>query len=244
MLNASEARPNVAPLKQTPAPGLDHNPSPSRPLALSPSRPRYPGPSQSCMSILARMAERAKLFRNGGSQAVRLPKDCRFPDDQSEVVVRKVGDRSFSNLSLLGPGRSWPASALGKMRSLAKGPANWQPQGSLCMTKRLFMLDSDTISFVLRGEGEAGANLTARAPGRSLLERHLLSELRFGADKRHSKRPHRLIDTFTASIEVVAFDAAAALIFGRLCAGGGLFRSCWGGSFEAPGTLFFGVDGL
>ena len=39
------------------------------------------------------MAERAKLFKNGGSQAVRLPKGCRFPEDQREVVVRKVGRR-------------------------------------------------------------------------------------------------------------------------------------------------------
>jgi antitoxin VapB len=39
------------------------------------------------------MVERAKLFKNGGSQAVRLPKDCRFPEDQREVVVRKVGRR-------------------------------------------------------------------------------------------------------------------------------------------------------
>lgn len=39
------------------------------------------------------MARRAKIFRNGGSQAVRLPKSCRFPDDQHEVVVRKVGKR-------------------------------------------------------------------------------------------------------------------------------------------------------
>lgn len=39
------------------------------------------------------MTERAKIFTNGGSQAVRLPKSCRFPDDQSEVVVRKVGRR-------------------------------------------------------------------------------------------------------------------------------------------------------
>lgn len=38
------------------------------------------------------MVERAKLFKNGGSQAVRLPKDCRFPH-QHEVVVRKVGRR-------------------------------------------------------------------------------------------------------------------------------------------------------
>jgi antitoxin VapB len=32
----------------------------------------------------------AKLFQNGKSQAVRLPKDCRF--DGSEVCVKKIGD--------------------------------------------------------------------------------------------------------------------------------------------------------
>ncbi len=32
----------------------------------------------------------AKLFENGRSQAVRLPKECRFPGD--EVSVNKVGD--------------------------------------------------------------------------------------------------------------------------------------------------------
>ena len=37
-------------------------------------------------------AARAKLFRNGGSQAVRLPKECRFTD-QREVVVRRQGRR-------------------------------------------------------------------------------------------------------------------------------------------------------
>lgn len=35
---------------------------------------------------------RTKLFRNGGSQAVRLPKECRFPA-QREVVVRREGRR-------------------------------------------------------------------------------------------------------------------------------------------------------
>ena len=34
--------------------------------------------------------EKAKLFTSGGSQAVRLPKSCRFPGD--EVAVKKVGD--------------------------------------------------------------------------------------------------------------------------------------------------------
>lgn len=53
------------------------------------------------------MTERAKLFRNGGSQAVRLPKNCRFPDDQREVVVRKVGQSV-----VLEPVDTWPAAFL------------------------------------------------------------------------------------------------------------------------------------
>jgi antitoxin VapB len=36
------------------------------------------------------MTERAKIFQNGGSQAVRLPKSCRFTG-QDELVVRRVG---------------------------------------------------------------------------------------------------------------------------------------------------------
>jgi antitoxin VapB len=44
-------------------------------------------------SILVTMRiERAKLFQNGGSQAVRLPKACRFPD-QREVLARREGRR-------------------------------------------------------------------------------------------------------------------------------------------------------
>lgn len=32
----------------------------------------------------------AKVFKNGRSQAVRLPKECRFSD--KEVVVNKIGE--------------------------------------------------------------------------------------------------------------------------------------------------------
>ena len=32
----------------------------------------------------------AKVFENGRSQAIRLPKECRFSTD--EVVVNKIGD--------------------------------------------------------------------------------------------------------------------------------------------------------
>ena len=38
------------------------------------------------------MRARAKIFQNGGSQAVRLPKECRFVA-QREVLVRREGRR-------------------------------------------------------------------------------------------------------------------------------------------------------
>lgn len=34
----------------------------------------------------------AKVFQNGQSQAIRLPKEFRFPPGQKEVLVKKVGN--------------------------------------------------------------------------------------------------------------------------------------------------------
>ena len=45
---------------------------------------------------------RAKLFQNGGSQAVRLPKACRLPALE-EVLVRREGRRV-----ILEPADEWP----------------------------------------------------------------------------------------------------------------------------------------
>lgn len=53
------------------------------------------------------MTERAKLFKNGGSQAVRLPKSCRFGDDLGEVVVRRRGRQV-----ILEPADEWSARFL------------------------------------------------------------------------------------------------------------------------------------
>jgi len=53
------------------------------------------------------MTQRAKIFQNGGSQAVRLPKACRFPDGQREVVARRVGKKI-----VLEPADEWPPEFL------------------------------------------------------------------------------------------------------------------------------------
>lgn len=51
-----------------------------------------------------------------------------------------------------------------------------------------------------------------------------MAELRFGAERRHSKRLHRLIDGFCSGVTVLPFDEEAAARFGvvgaRLAADG------------------------
>jgi tRNA(fMet)-specific endonuclease VapC len=42
-----------------------------------------------------------------------------------------------------------------------------------------------------------------------------LAELRYGADRKGSRKLHGLIDTFASAVEVVSFDEAAAAEFGR-----------------------------
>ena len=62
--------------------------------------------STSVYTLPVTTTKRAKLFQNGGSQAVRLPRECRFPEG-SEVLVRKVGRRV-----ILEPVDEWPEAFL------------------------------------------------------------------------------------------------------------------------------------
>jgi antitoxin VapB len=73
------------------------------------------------------VAERAKIFQNGGSQAVRLPKSCRFDDGQDEVIVRRVGKKV-----ILEPADAWSdefLECLGAWREDIPRPAK-RPIGS------------------------------------------------------------------------------------------------------------------
>jgi len=65
------------------------------------------------------MSQKAKLFQNGGSQAVRLPKSCRF-EGQDEVLVRREGNRV-----ILEPADEWSESfhaSLGKWDEAIERP--------------------------------------------------------------------------------------------------------------------------
>lgn len=84
---------------------------------------------------------------------------------------------------------------------------------------RRFMLDTDTVSFALRGLGNVEKELLARVPSEVCISAITLAELRYGAEHRKSKKLHGLIETFAGSVAVMPFDEAAAASFGKTAAG-------------------------
>ena len=73
-----------------------------------------------------------------------------------------------------------------------------------------YMLDTDTVSFALRGQGRVAARLLEHRPAELCISSITLAELRYGAEARRSQRLHRLISTFVEAIEVMSFDQSAA----------------------------------
>lgn len=81
---------------------------------------------------------------------------------------------------------------------------------------RRYLLDTDTVSYALRGVAPVGTRLLQHRPSELCVSAITLSELRYGADLRRSRRLHALIDGFTKAIDVVPFDADAAARFGKI----------------------------
>jgi hypothetical protein len=69
-----------------------------------------------------------------------------------------------------------------------------------------YMLDTDTVSFALRGRGRVAARLREHRPSELCISSITLAELRYGAEARRSRKLHRLISTFVEAIEVMSFD--------------------------------------
>jgi tRNA(fMet)-specific endonuclease VapC len=79
-----------------------------------------------------------------------------------------------------------------------------------------YLLDTDTVSYALRGHGDVGTRLRALRPTDVAISAITLAELRFGADRKASRKLHALIDAFVGAVEVAPFDEDAAAEFGRV----------------------------
>jgi tRNA(fMet)-specific endonuclease VapC len=83
---------------------------------------------------------------------------------------------------------------------------------------QLYLLDTDTVSYALRGQGDVVTNIRGHRPSDLCISAISVAELRFGAESRGSKKLHRALDGFLHGIATVAFDQRAANSFGSIAA--------------------------
>lgn len=79
-----------------------------------------------------------------------------------------------------------------------------------------FLLDTDSVSYALRGQGGVADHIRQHRPSELCISAITLAELRYGADRKGSRKLHSLIDTFAGGVDVAPFDADAAVEFGRI----------------------------
>lgn len=78
------------------------------------------------------------------------------------------------------------------------------------------MLDTDTVSYALRGQGRVAATILEHRPSELCISAITLSELRFGATRRKSAKLNHLIDAFVDNVAVIPFDEECADHFGAI----------------------------
>lgn len=82
------------------------------------------------------------------------------------------------------------------------------------MTKRRYMLDTESVRSALRGEGRIGAKLLERRPAEFCVSCITVAELLYEADQIGSAKLNTLIDTFIGGVEEMPFDEECAKQFG------------------------------
>ena len=81
-----------------------------------------------------------------------------------------------------------------------------------------YLLDTDSVSFALRGQGRVAERLLEKGRSEIRISSITVAELRFGASAKQSKKLHALIDDFLADVEAMPFDVAAATEYGPIAA--------------------------
>lgn len=79
-----------------------------------------------------------------------------------------------------------------------------------------YLLDADTVSYALRGQGQVAARILLHPPSDIAISSLTLAELGFGAEKKKSTKQRRAIRSFVQDVAVVPFDQAAADQFATL----------------------------
>jgi tRNA(fMet)-specific endonuclease VapC len=81
-----------------------------------------------------------------------------------------------------------------------------------------YLLDTDTVSFALRGQGHVAERLLEHRPSDFGISSITLAELNFGAEAKRSQKIRRAIRSLTKDVAVLPFDEACAERFGTVAA--------------------------
>jgi tRNA(fMet)-specific endonuclease VapC len=80
------------------------------------------------------------------------------------------------------------------------------------------MLDADSVSYALRGQGQVAKRLLEHQPSDLCISAITLAELKFGAEAKRSQKIRRAISAFMKDVAVLPFDEASAERFGTIAA--------------------------
>ncbi|HUP61652.1 MAG TPA: type II toxin-antitoxin system VapC family toxin [Thermoanaerobaculia bacterium] len=78
------------------------------------------------------------------------------------------------------------------------------------------MLDTDIVSYAIRGNGAVQSRMLACRPSELCMSAMSLAELRRGASRLRSLKLHDLIGGITMYLNVMPFDASCAARYGEL----------------------------
>jgi tRNA(fMet)-specific endonuclease VapC len=82
-----------------------------------------------------------------------------------------------------------------------------------------YLLDADTVSYALCGQGPVAERILQHPPSELCISSITLAELGFGAESKKSQKLRRAIRSFISDVAVVPIDEAAADRFAAVAAG-------------------------
>lgn len=157
------------------------------------------------------MEARAKIFQNGRSQAVRLPKAFRLKG--TEVKISKDGDKI-----VLEPlkNNSWPDGfwdIFSKDSDFEIPKALPAKVFDLDQSKgNMYLLDTNIISYWMRGDDRIIAKLKQHAPSELSMSAITLAEILYGIEKSPNKKEERRekLKQIALLLKLYPFDEKAA----------------------------------
>lgn len=81
-----------------------------------------------------------------------------------------------------------------------------------------YLLDTDTVSFAIRGDGKVASEIRERLPSEIAISSITYAELVSGAERKASIRLAASVRNFVSQISILPFDRDAAEEFGKISA--------------------------